>query len=422
MAPPLPPGLTAARMQNVARLGLLRSRRLLSPAMGDLVANRTTHSFWGLEGEFDLVRLVHENDTASTYSIDKAAIAAVGHENAAGGRAAVDAAGAAVSWVPVTYNNAGVDALPPSPSGSTATVTVPAIAGGLLKNYAVSDWMRVPSIAPLGGGDLRYLAVRTYSALTAMRASIIYGVVNSDFNPSLASGRVVGAYHATGDFVAGGGTFSVSNGVLAPQAIQYYARARGATVLSIGDSLTQGSTTSGNCNSYVHQACAALSRPGRQVSHVNGGWSGQTQANFYLRGFQEIDLFRPEVVLIAACSPNDGVATAAGFDLMFSKAMDLAHYAITKGAVPILATGVPFSSYGTTGDTFRKIVNTRVRSLGAAGGMLVVDASAAVTDGGLPQELPQVSFRGSDGQHLNDAGHTAICSAFLPALSRALGG
>lgn len=399
---------------------LLRSRRLLSPAMASFAAARTTHSIWALEGDFDLVRLIHENDTAADYTIDKASVAAVGQENAAGGRAAVDAAGSAVSWVPVTYNNLGVDGLPPSPAGSTASITVPAaVAAVAPKAYAVSDWMRVPSIPNIDGGPLRLLAVRSYSA-TATVASTIYATVITEFNPLLAQGRTVGAYHATGDFVAGGGTFGVANGILAPQGIQYYSRALGITVLSIGDSLTQGSQTSGNCNNYVHQACAALSRPGRPVSFVNGGWSGQADANYYLRGIKEIDLFRPQVVVISVCSPNDGATTQAGFDLMFSKAMDLAHYAMAKGAVPIIATASPFSTYGTTGDTFRKAINSRVLTLASLGGMLVVDGASAVTDGGSPQELPQVQYRGADGFHLNDAGHAAIAASFTPVLARAI--
>jgi lysophospholipase L1-like esterase len=417
-----PPGITLAQYPQVARFGLLRSRRLLSPAMAALATGRTYHGFWVLEGDFDAVRLVFENDTTSTYTVDKCSIAAVGKQNAPG-LSAVDANGTAVSWTQVTFNNAGADGYPPSPSGSTASLAVPAAVTAVApKAYGYSDWMRVSSIAPFGGGTLRYLATRAYSA-TAMRGTNIYGVVQTDFNPSLALGRQVAFNHLTGDFTDGTGTFVAgSAGVGTPLAVQYYARARGATVLSLGDSLTQGSTTSGNCNSFVHQACAALSVPAtRPVSFVNGGWSGQLQSAFYLRGKAEIDAFRPDVVTICVASPNDGATTLAGFNLMFSKAIDLAHYAITKGATPILVTAGPFATYGTTGDTFRKVINARVVAMGAAGGMLVCDASAVVTDGGSPQELPQVQYQGSDGQHLNDAAHTAIAAVFTPVLRRALG-
>ena len=418
----LPPGLTAARLQNTARLGLMRSRRVLSGwGMASLAAASTSHSTWALEGDFDLVRLVFENDTASPYTIDFASVAAVSTENFAGGLIPLQADGVTkATLVPATFNNAGAAGFPPSPTGSTRGVTVPAI-GSASTAFAVSDWLRVPSVAPLAGGSLRLLAVRSYSA-GAVRALKLDSVM-ADLNPTLAQGRIVSAYHQASNNRVDYLFALTPSGILGysgATAVQYYTRARGATVYAVGDSLTMGTTSSGGANGYGHQACVAISAPGSlPVSFVNGGWSGQTAAGFYARGRLELDLFRPEIAIIETSSPNGGPTTQAAFDLMFSQALDLAHYAITLGIVPILKTAVPFV-YGTAADNLRKAINARVRALGASGGVLVLDADVAVTDGATPaRSLPQ--YLGSDSEHLNDAGHAAIAQQLVPVLSRALG-
>lgn len=421
----LPPGLTSRTSQDVARLGLLRSRRHTCYYTGWLTTGGTGytyHTCWALEQDFDLIRLVYQNISATPYTVDKMIAAGVAEENAAGNYAPIDAVGGTRSWNAVTANAAGANVLPPAPSGSTLALTVPGITGTQTQTYAFSDWARVNSTPATNGGRLRYLAVRSY--FSGVSYALVHQAGLATFNASAAQGRTISGVFQIGDRTAQlalGASSDPTDPYITPQAVQYYARGRGATVLAIGDSLTQGAQTTGDVNSWGHIGCCAVSSARTAVSFVNGGWGGQAPDAFYLRGITEIDAFTPEIVVIETSSPNGGgPSSQAVVDKWFSQSIDLAHYAIRKGAVPILKTAVPWYSYTTAQDARRLDLNARVRTMGENGAMLVFDASKLVTDGATPERL-KAQYIGGDLAHMNDAAHTVLGAEFARVLRRALG-
>ena len=407
---------------GVPRMGLLHSRRIGCTASGTLSASvRTFHVTFAAECDFDLFRIWYQNDTASSYTVTKAVYAAVGSENAAGSYAPVNATGQAVAWNNITFGGNGANVEPTAATpAATASLTVAASATPPLKAYSFSDWMRAPSI-PAASGDMRYLAVRT--AMTG--GSVEWFGTRWNATPSLSRGRLASAFYSNGDFTA---TTAITPGdgdhYAVPSGIQYYTRGRrGATVLAIGDSLTQGYNGlvgSSNTYSWAHEACATASTAARPVVLMNGGQASQTSANFYSRGKLEIDAFKPDVVTIAVYSPNDGAGTQAAVDVAWSRAVDFAHYAIGKGAVPILIGPIPNGTITAAADAFRLQIVSRIQDVAASGSMLAVDMNAAVkhaTNTG-PQTLA-AEYNSGDGIHPNDAGFAAMGQAFLPALRAA---
>ena len=410
------------------RFGLIRSRRLVGFGGGNWGAfptNITVQNTWGLEGDFDLVRLVFENDSATTYAVTAATVCPVAQENSSGGYIPLDKDGATQAWTSVTFNAAGADTLPPQATGSTATFTVPAITGTNVKSYSFSDWIRVSSIPPhatFTNQNLRLLATRVYFS-GAGRGQYAWSATETSFNSnSVSLGRIIATARVAGNATTTTTALSspTKDGTFTPQGVQYYSRARGATVMALGDSITQGEGTASYVASYGHTACANVSVPGtRPVSFVNAGWTGQTSLQVHDRGVREIDAFRPDVVAIMTFTPNDGQPTQAIVNLAWSRAMSLAHYAISKGAVPILLTPAPWSSTTSATDPFRRQLTTRANALAATGAMLVCDVDTVLSDGADPARFK--TAYNNDGIHPNEAGHAAMAAAFEPVLRLALG-
>jgi len=151
---------------------------------------------------------------------------------------------------------------------------------------------------------------------------------------------------------------------------------------------------------------------------VNAAQSGFTSDAYAARGRDAIDKFLPEVVTISVWSPNDP-KTQADADAAFSRALALAEYARSKGAVPILTTAVPFQLPAST-DAYRVGINNRARRMAADGTILLADFDAAVAD---PTDatLPRPEYRAASGAHLSAAGYRRCGEALERVLARLIG-
>jgi lysophospholipase L1-like esterase len=405
---------TALPAYILSRPGLIRSQAPYLRGSGSTSSNHTFHTTWAVECDFDLVRLVYHTDQLAGWTVNAAAVAPSAKLN--NGYDPVTSADAAVPWTAVTFHAAGADGLAPSPAGAATQLDIPASAATTLNTFVFTDWVRCSSLDRVdAGSDGRpLLMVRSFGSAAGRRASPSMAAWNTE-----DEGRALRAFYKSGgDYTTSGFTSPTEdNSFVSPCAVQYYGRRRGATVVSAGDSLTQGTADhERNPYSWGHYATAALSSRDRPVAFVNGGWHGSTSAEFLANARNYVDVFRADILTLSVWTPND-TRTQAAADIAWQNVMEVAHYAISKGAIPVLATAIPYG-LSLADDTVRKAINDRARAMAATGAVLLADLDAAVTDGASPARVNAI-LRAS-GSHLTPTGYRAMAAAAMPVIARAL--
>ncbi len=372
-----------------------------------------------LETPFDAVRLVFHVNRAEPWRIAAASVAVAARER--DDTDPVDADDRALPFTPVSFDSRGTDAPADAPSGTRRSLDMPASAEEAIFALAFSDWVPLASIPRAeGGGDGRPLLVCRVYAPGGLWAGGGASLVAPDGWPAEHEGRLLRAVASPrGDFTA-----TAFNAAARPSRwhlpaiVQYRARRPGATVLAVGDSLAQGVVTAnGDRFAWGHYATAAISTRARPVAFVNGGCAGQPSRNYLRNGRTDLDLLRPDIVTIAVWSPNDPKAAAAT-DVAWQAVLDFARHARSCGAVPILATAVPFNLRPER-DALRQANNARARALAASGAILLADLDAALADPAAPASV-RAPFRAPAGNHLSIAGYREAGAAAAPVIARAL--
>lgn len=402
----------------------IRTLRIPANAVGAYgFTAETYHLTVALEAPFTHVRLALLNaSTSATWLFDRACVAPSAFLN--DGFNPLDTNGSAVTWTNVTTNNSGADGQVPSPSGAATSLTVPVASATGVPSWSLTDWMPMLSYPRMDAGQSRpLLMARGYSAVAAQGPS-----PGTDYTtgwPLIGGYPTVAAYRKAGDCVTTPANFTApgqggAGDFVLFGAVQTYQQGLGFNIMALGDSLTQGYRTLADANSFVTQACVHLSTPGKPFCAVNAGVQGQTPAQFFARGYVELPILKPDIVIIEVASPNGSPSTQAQFNTAFGQAIAFADFAVRNGAVPILKTAVPFPSYSTTTDPMRLVINNLVRGLGASGSILVLDADAAVSNGVFPQAALLPGYLSPiDSLHMNDQAHAAIAAALVPILQRA---
>jgi hypothetical protein len=157
------------------------------------------------------------------------------------------------------------------------------------------------------------------------------------------------------------------------------------------------------------------------VNPINAGWSGETTAQFFARGYTDLALLRPDIVIIETQSPNDSPVSQPMFNLMLARAMAFQDAVIRSGAIPIMKTAVPFFGYASATDYMRVANNNSLRVLAATGNIVLLDADALISNNATPQAAILTQYYDPTTQHMNDAGATVIAAALVPLLQRAIG-
>ncbi len=246
LAPALPQG-------DPISFGLIQTSKRAGHLSAAGAGGVTVSSMSSAEAPFDYVRIVYLNASSNSYTVTKAVVAptsAIGDGfTPSGGNA---------TFINVTFNNNGSPGLPPSPSGSATTITVPAASttgANTVYGIAFSDWIPLPSVdrTDVVGSNIHLLLVRTYAAGTqyGLKASS-QQLYNNWQNPVRNLGRPFRTFFKSGDcattpanFISPtesynyGGTGSV---------FQYMSRVRGLSVIGVGDSLTQGHEYTANAS------------------------------------------------------------------------------------------------------------------------------------------------------------------------------
>jgi lysophospholipase L1-like esterase len=418
--------ILAVKAASRLRPGLMRSWVPMpngNTVVGAAITTLSTQ--WGLESDYDLVRLIYQSPSVTGYTIVKAAISpssAIGNATSP-----VNAAGAVdfTMFQPVFFNNAGLDVSPQEQtiygSGIT-TLTLPGNAGNLAQpNRYYSDWMRVPSLARTDGGATTLLMTRH---LTDATGTYRNPAVNQAAWAAAAQGRLLTSFFLAGDWVTSPTFMSgaPSIGQYSPVGVEYMTRTPGFSVLGVGDSITEGTGSSTGAHGWGYLSCLALSTPAQPISYWNQGWQGQESEDFWANGYTALKACKPDVATIAVYSSNDGARalTQATADAAWSRAMDLASYCMKNGIVPILEGPVPVSLITTAPqEAARQSARTRMLAAGA-NGMAILDWEATLGTGASPNRI-QPALVAADNLHPNDGGNALMDSAvFRPVLANIL--
>ena len=404
-----------------ANRGFIRTSQFMADDWVATPQGGTISTLISTEDDFDLVRFVFANDTGSASVVNNVIFAPTAAPN--DGFSPINGSGAAVAWTQVTFNGSGAD-LPPNqtPAGNVTSLTIPATTNANVPVRMFSDWLRVSSQSRSDGGTPRLLMFRQYTAPTGTsRTPFAQSTLQPWLAPAVNRGRLFQSYVLFNvDAVTNPAAFVGASPYwfVAPLAVQFYSRSRGATLAVFGDSITAGARSQADRCGWPFLSMLALSSPTRPVQLFNQGWTGQNGANIYANALAALPLSKPDVVCIATWTPNDTTATQASADASWSRAIEIAELARNAGAVPILVTPIPYIGLSVAQDAFRMSVVSRALAA-ANSGELVIDFNSVITNGATPARiLPQ--FDSGDGTHPNDAGYAAMASLAIPFITQAL--
>lgn len=394
------------RVSGFKRTWLPNSRVYGNPT----AAVYTLAGCWPVEDDFSLVRFVFQNDSASAYAIQKAIAAPSQAVNnmvdPLNGSGSADF----TLFTQLFFNNAGADVAPQDQTtwgSGTATATVPANSGSLNQPTTFfSDWARIQSIAAT---DSIYRWLFTRILTDAAGTYQTNNLQNWASWAAAAQGRPLAALYQTADKVTTPSAMTATQGqFLTPAAVQYMSANAGFTVMGVGDSLTQGFGSSTLFHGWGYLSTLALSKPTKPVSYVNQGRQGSVSADYWQNGYNSFKIAKPDIVTIATWTPNETV-NQANADAMWSRAVDLAHYVISQGAVPVLMGPLPWSGVLTAPqDAIRLGNRTRMLNAGQYGvNVLDWETIPGFTTGASPNAIV-AGYLAADGHHPNDAGNAIM--------------
>jgi hypothetical protein len=367
-----------------------------------------------LEAPPTWVRLIFLNDRPIALSVDGAALAPTSAARDAVNPIGADGQRNVGLWRQVTFNNGGADMGPlAQPRGDVVSLTIPANTGTAQRPVVMfSDWM---PLAPLPASDRfgALLLIRSYST-DVMRYSGGLGA------PDPALGRIHAGFWSGGNGTVPPWRFNPApfNGLFASFGLQYIAAVPGATVVGIGDSITQSMFSAGSVSSFGARACAMVSAAHRPVSYFNEACIGRRSDDYCSNGVWDIERLRPQVALIQAWSQNDP-NTQEGADLGFSRAMAVADVALRHRCVPVLVTAAPVFSAHPQLEGFRRSNIDRVRAAGE-NGFHVLDLDALWGTGAFPNAY-RSEYDSGDATHQNDAACVVAAEVLAQLLRDILG-
>lgn len=185
------------------------------------------------------------------------------------------------------------------------------------------------------------------------------------------------------------------------------------SILTPGDSIWKGDLdgVTNNCP-FTFKAVARVRKTGKMVSYVNGGITNSTATEINARGKLLIDVYAPDLIIIAAYTINSATNTQADWDAQWLLFKDLAKYQLSKGKKVLFITPLPNNSFTSTTNAFR--LNQRQRVINS--GLPYADVESYVVDvaGGAGHWIAGLT---ADGTHPNPAGHEALSIPTQPAVN-----
>ncbi|HEY6527282.1 MAG TPA: SGNH/GDSL hydrolase family protein [Cellvibrionaceae bacterium] len=377
-------------------------------------AGNTFEVLMGLAQDFDAVRVITAQGQGSVTPNISGSVAVVGDTT----NAAADAA----SW---SSNLAwGGSSTTPLTNGIAATYG--------RRGIQVSDWIFKSSIPRTDGGPLPLLAVRINVATNASPVMLMGKAGQADDFSNWAthpSGRIWKMRVANGNFATTSqASFAASASTVNACPIigvQYSARGKVITVMSIGDSNGEGRGTYLG-EGFIFPACVANSnKNGIAVEYCNLGWSGS------IHGAARESLIDavaagiiPDIVFSSNGSPNDisGASIPAlniqAFRSITQRIMSTCREnQICYAGWTWLPSNPSVKDYNAS-DALRVAHNADFMTYNDKG-YIVIDAAAAVS--GAIDADGQVNMAvGStlDNIHLGDAGNATVTDLVSPHIAR----
>jgi lysophospholipase L1-like esterase len=385
-------------------------------------ADNTTSYQFGLEADYDAVRIIIPNPVTAAVTGVKAAITA-GQSNVAnagtnGSAAAIDptANNTLGTWSTLLWSGAG-------------SVTLPAGTSLDVPSYTASDWMKIRSVPRADGGTQPLLWLRIFvpGAGNANAPASYHGGLGTTWDiESSCAGRLI---RMRGQGVDGVGTinsFTTSSTPAyfnCPVIVQYLSRKTGLTVLVVGDSIDEGTGATDQLG-WHYVAKHAVSTKDSPIELCVQAIAGANSATWLSRLNACIAAVTPDYVSLPIYEVNDQATPMASFGIMTSQFnAELAKKAaLDNRAVPIIRTGNPSTvavKAFTATDSLRQNLNDQMRLQGSAINLMDSDAVLAGDSGSNGQRVPIASLD-ADGIHPNDAGHLAIAQAQAIPLFRRL--
>lgn len=384
--------------------------RLFGGRMGTLDNStlKTFHVTMELAQDFDAVRLILSNTSGVASDYCASAKASVWGD-------ASDLNNSAGTWLGFTMdgNSSYLSAIAPRDSANRV-------------GHTVTDWLSIQSVPRTDGGTRPLLGVRVYF-VNQNGALPVYGNGGSDDYLNWATrtdGLLWCARQQNGDQITTPSGFtSTTNVIQSPICgVQFLARGKVVTVMSIGDSITEGRGTYIN-EGFILPACEQLSnKSGLAISYANFGWSGTpstSSTGFYQRALDILEgPLKPDILVFPNASPNDfTTVTASQINNGKYLLMQVIQACYENNVIPVVWTVLPSNSsidspvgtknYGAT-DSLRVAYNLETLSWRDRG-LNVVDFST-VLNGPVNAngQIPMLAGTTTDAIHPNDVGNAIL--------------
>jgi len=346
------------------------------------------------EAKFSGARLIYQNFATSEYSVSLAKIAAAPtHQND----------GSALTWKTVD-----VSAAIPAATGTGVDI-VP----GFMRTPVIA----ISSVPRSDGGVMHLLQTRSYFGNAGAVQTGVGATAYANFKT--ATGREYGARIPAGDLVT---TLTASAPLEAgtwqtPAAIEFIYDVPSITIACCGDSIMRGQGSTESALGVVQQLAFASTSAAFVVSPAVYAVSGQKTLASHAIGALISATLKPNVLVMAAYSPNDAITVQADIDALWVSLIGLIQTCIANDVTPVVVTAVPENALTVGRNTLRLAQNARVMALPKP--VLVCDFDAVIRDPSNSALIASFADSG-DGRHLSTAGYTAEIAPLRAALSKFL--
>lgn len=320
-------------------------------------------------------------------------------------------------------------------AATSATLPAAIDATNLVPSYTWSDWCPIASVNRTDGGTLPVLDIRLFIPAAAGFITLAYtGVSNNAWavagrDDLFTGGRAYRVWNQDVDGVTTAASFTATttNPMLVPILVQYRSRVPGRCVMSLGDSIYEGTAgTTYPSNNFVWQAVVSRSTLNAPIEYCSMNAAGASSIQLGQRAEYMLPSIRPSIVVAEPASVNNfGTALgtrvqqegAGSAGLYQSLCYDVGSTLVMGSMLPVTTAG---KAWGTT-DSQRVTLNATLQSRAYPNGYTWMDLGVVmdgVTTGG--QVQPAASLIHSDGIHPNDAGQMALATAAGPCIDQAL--
>lgn len=426
ITPPTP--ATGASLVKRVSMATVRPTARFGYAAGDVVDTQTWHHTRTTETPPSFVRLVWPYDQLTTCTITGAIIAP--SASVVDPINPVDTLGAPVSWIPVTFNNAGLpltlkqqlDA-EDDQVGADDTIQVltqPPVNGSVWPNgtrlksqrYTYSDWIPIKSLArtDVPGGFPVIMDRVKFTGAISVQTEL------SDADHANLGGRQLRAYANTGDCVTTPASFVSTTKTLAATPMMEYITAHPTVTIAVAGDSTQ--TPPAN---HVSLAVYELSSTSFPIEFLAGGTGGFDAEAYCGNMRRQAQYQQPSIVFIQMRSAN-GIASVADTESDWAISMALVQTVKEYGGIPVLMTPLPCPARITTEAVELSRLDIVARCLAAeTAGAYVLDLDDYYSDDATPI-AGFASGLSDDGIHPTAAAQ-ALCATELtiPFLRNLLG-